>query len=817
MKTLLYLSFLLSIGFQSYGQTKPDKEDYDTKSKRLLIKFTGVYIYGINQGHIDQDSAMVIASAANKIPVSLSYDEGFNDGSNFPGKEMVDQNNITAALKILAKLQKTDRVKLLLQLGSHYLFKPGNKKEDLEKALIYTKQAVALSNQLKIPRWQQQSNILLGKYYFQDGNIANSQATLSMVTKTCRKLNDKKALADALENQGTFLLDNNPDKEKILTEAMSLYKETGNKIKEVETLTKILTVHFWTGNMPLAKNESIQAYNFLKKIGFKHTHYSAATIAYVDLVMKNPKGALFYTLDAVKTMEATKDYVLAENFYYRLAVVYSQMQHYEEAIPLYKKSIEMGLKDPSNKSWYKGFMSYIGILSELGRHKEAIDYYKKINKIYSPDNALDKILIANTIAICYFRTGNIQLAEQNFKIVEKYTPEIINPRTALNISTIYSDMSLFYAKIGNGAKAKFFTDKVAEIKHKYNLKFGYPILDLSLFKIDSLSGKYLSAIGHYQNYKKGNDSLVNYSQSKEIEELRFKYETAKNEHNIQSLKTKTKLQQSKLEESHLIINLSIGLLLLLLIIIGLLYNLYRVKQKNNKELEIKEKEISLKNTNLQHLLDEKEWLMKEIHHRVKNNLQTVISLLNSQSAYLDNDMALSTIKSSQHRIHSMSLIHQKLYMSENISTINMPVYIKELVEYLKDSFSLKQRIRFEVNIEQLQLDVVQAVPLGLIINEAITNSIKYAFPDDRSGIISVTLASTENNQYLLSIQDDGIGIPSESKEKSSSFGMSLMKGLSDDLEGTFSIENNNGTLLQLSFERVILEKHKKTINSKIMD
>ena len=362
--------------------------------------------------------------------------------------------------------------------------------------------------------------------------------------------------------------------------------------------------------------------------------------------------------------------------------------------------------------------------------------------------------------------------------------------------------------MGQAAKQNFMQTKYSMSHMIYNLKFNYHLLDLSLFKIDSLSGKYLSAIGHYQKFKKSLDSITNYSKRKEIERLRFEYETAQKEQNIKSLQTQTKLQQGKLDESNLLIKLSIGLLLLLLIIIGLLYNLYRVKQKNNKKLEIKEKEISLKNTNLQHLLDEKEWLMKEIHHRVKNNLQTVISLLNSQSAYVDNDMALSTIKSSQHRIHAMSLIHQKLYMSENISTINMPVYIKELVEYLKDSFHLKQRIRFEIKIEQLELDVVQAVPLGLIINEAVTNSIKYAFPNNQECIISITLVSTDTNHYLLSIQDNGIGIPVDFKEKTNSFGMSLIKGLSDDLEGTFSIENNNGTLLKLNFEKVILDKQK---------
>ena len=113
----------------------------------------------------------------------------------------------------------------------------------------------------------------------------------------------------------------------------------------------------------------------------------------------------------------------------------------------------------------------------------------------------------------------------------------------------------------------------------------------------------------------------------------------------------------------------------------------------------------------------------------------------------------------------MSLIHQKLYNSENISTINMPNYIKELVEYLRDSFSLGQRIRFEVKIDPLELDVAHAVPLGLILNEAITNSIKYAFPEDRTGMIYITLETIAENQYLLTISDNGIGFDERNARK----------------------------------------------------
>jgi two-component sensor histidine kinase len=198
------------------------------------------------------------------------------------------------------------------------------------------------------------------------------------------------------------------------------------------------------------------------------------------------------------------------------------------------------------------------------------------------------------------------------------------------------------------------------------------------------------------------------------------------------------------------------------------------------------------------LVNEKEWLLKEIHHRVKNNLQVVMSLLNSQSAYIDNDAALTAIHDSQHRVHAMSLIHQKLYNSENVSSIDMSFYTRELVSYLRDSFDTGHRIRFELNIEPLKMDVSQAVPLGLILNEAITNSIKYAFPHEKSGVISVSLSDSSANHYLLSISDNGVGLPADFR-KTGSLGMSLMKGLSEDLDGNFSIESNNGTLIKISF------------------
>jgi two-component sensor histidine kinase len=200
------------------------------------------------------------------------------------------------------------------------------------------------------------------------------------------------------------------------------------------------------------------------------------------------------------------------------------------------------------------------------------------------------------------------------------------------------------------------------------------------------------------------------------------------------------------------------------------------------------------------LLVEKEWLLKEVHHRVKNNLQIIMSLLNTQSKFLENDAAKQTIRDSQHRIQAISLIHQKLYQSENVSAIDMPVYIKELVDYLGNLFGARQRIRFELQNDPVKLEVSYAVRLGLILNEAITNGIKYAFPENREGMIKISLKQKGDEQYVMTIQDNGIGLsPDFENQQRNSLGMSLMEGLSNDIDGKFRIESNGGTTIVVAF------------------
>lgn len=192
--------------------------------------------------------------------------------------------------------------------------------------------------------------------------------------------------------------------------------------------------------------------------------------------------------------------------------------------------------------------------------------------------------------------------------------------------------------------------------------------------------------------------------------------------------------------------------------------------------------------------------MKEVHHRVKNNLQIVIGLLNLQSDYLNDDVAVNAILESRHRIQAMAMLHQKIYQSDDMATISMTHYIGELVNYLKQSFNTGKQILFDFQIDEIDLDIVQAVPIGLILNEAITNSVKYAFPEFRDGKISISLFRKVEERIVLQVIDDGIGFPiGFNPTESESFGLKLIQGLAGDLDGMLTIDSTVGTSLTVDF------------------
>lgn len=205
-------------------------------------------------------------------------------------------------------------------------------------------------------------------------------------------------------------------------------------------------------------------------------------------------------------------------------------------------------------------------------------------------------------------------------------------------------------------------------------------------------------------------------------------------------------------------------------------------------------------------LEEKGLLLREIHHRVKNNLQIIISLFNLQTSYVQDQNAYKALREGQDRIKSMALIHERFYQSDGLSKIDFDDYIKKLAENLFQSFRITpDQVNLKIHAEQISLDIDTAVPCGLIINEIVSNSLKHAFKDGRKGEIEVELVQTDPDVFRLTISDNGIGLPAGfSLETSDSLGIQLIQALSDQLEGTMKLENNPGSGVRyiISFKRI---------------
>lgn len=186
-------------------------------------------------------------------------------------------------------------------------------------------------------------------------------------------------------------------------------------------------------------------------------------------------------------------------------------------------------------------------------------------------------------------------------------------------------------------------------------------------------------------------------------------------------------------------------------------------------------------------IDEKDTLLREVHHRVKNNLQTVSSLLNLQAKNTDNQQIKELIKGSQNRVLSMAMIHEMLYLKQNLSKIEFKLYVHELTDFLVQSLNSKQKhIIIDLDIPDVHLSIDSTIPLGLLINEAVTNSLKYGFVESNQGSIKISLQKeNEQNTYSLRISDNGIGFPDDlDLSNSKSLGLKLIHNLARQLHGS---------------------------------
>ena len=709
----------------------------------------------------------------------------------------------------------TNRIKLLLEAGLSYVLRPGSLDKDMDSALFFTNTAMALSLSLHEPVWEASSNAVYSQLYREKGEVKKGREYIEQAMPVFEKYGRKSLLANAYIELGNyynaFSGSEVTDKIRYFRKAEELYAQTGEKLKQAFTLKDLGDFYQLWGKDSLALEALHKSLAIYQSVNHKEVQGVYDLIGYVLYNTGDYRQALKYGHWAVSTAEQLK--ITGQELstiYNRVGLTYYQLLQYKEAADYFKKSFFIALSAHDTASALIISPNIINSLLRLEQAPELLSYLQSVKGLYDKANIENKITYAASQILAY------QLAHR-YQDAEPYARQLLsmmegNSHPVLR-RTFYRAIIPYYLFSGRYQEMYQYLPENEKICKESNIMSGLTDNYLWWFKADSALGNHTGALARYKQYKAASDSALRTANNKQITQLLIEHETSKKdqaialkEKDIQLLTSQAELREAQLRQSGLMRNLALGGIVLSLFIIGLLFNRYRLKQQSNKQLQLQQQEINEKNHSLQRLLDqkgkllnEKEWLVKEIHHRVKNNMQIVMSLLNTQSAYLENE-ALTAIQDSQHRMQAMSLIHQKLYQAENVAFINMYAYIHELTSYLRESYDSSHSVYFELDVEAIELDVAQAVPVGLILNEVITNAIKYAFPGNGKGIVTIRMQCLKDNHILLAVSDNGIGLPAGfSNSSHHSLGMNMMQGLVGQLEGNLLIESGQGLKITIRF------------------
>jgi two-component sensor histidine kinase len=727
------------------------------------------------------------------------------------------------------------RVKQLLRLSYNIVHGIGTTPNNmlLDSADVYARQASALSETFHYRDGQLESAYLLGLLQHHAGFPEAKIVLIKQTIARCQRLH-----LLAWEGQGwdyqALILDPSPageaQKLQCYERALQCFRQLHDQEWEAYILKEIADYHIRQGQHAIAHAKLLQVLALYRAAGHRRLHYTLDLLAATNTTLGNYKEALQDALATIQIAKDTRDTVSLYSFYARTGKIYEALNQRENDIYYYGLALREAHQVHDTYSAMSLATTIARNLIALGRPKPALAQLLKEQRAF-PDLDQDAHLeLVRGLATCYLALRQYPLAiqyNQQLRALiedERYASTI----TYRNKAKAYLTISEVYVATRQYAPARTYLTKLLALSKLTGNPFELAATCLLLFKADSAQGHYPAAIAHYQRYKALNDSIFSEKNSKQVASLQIEYDTQKKEQNILLLTKQNQVQQARLRQREWQRNATLGGALLLTMLLGVSYNRSRIIKRTTHLVEQKQLEINQKNQSLEQvvgekddllaekeellvekegllvekegLLVEKEWMLKEIHHRVKNNLQIVSELLDSQLDQLQEPRTLAIIRESQNRVQAMALVHQKLYQSQNLARVDMQEYIREIVEHLFTSFRC-QAVQEHLAIAAVELDVALATPLGLIINEAVTNSLKYAFPESRRGTISISLSQLPGQRYQLTLADDGVGLPAGfAMETSRTMGLTLIKGLSEQIEADLTFSQVPGVCISLEFE-----------------
>ena len=535
----------------------------------------------------------------------------------------------------------------------------------------------------------------------------------------------------------------------------------------------------------------------------KAHHYQLKAL-YFGMIGR-PEKKLEQHLAALQIYKKENAYRFIPTAYDNIGVSYAKSGKFEEALEHFEKGLALNKKYNYRRKVLSSSMNVALVHVDMGNYDKGIPFLKELLPLATELNDSSALaMIYNNIGYAYGKLEQQDLAmkyyyrslkmEEEMGDIEGYVYSAVNIADSYFKKGNYNSANLFLDKALPKAKGIKIHKKIQEIYHLQG-------------QVDSANGNFKESLEHFKQASALHDSLVNARDVEKLQELQTRYETLEKEKEIENLNTLNKANELALLQNRYQNYALLGALLLALVVGFGLYSRYKIKAKLNTQLTEKNEEIKEKNQHLtekslelENALAEREVLIKEIHHRVKNNLQLIMSMLNLQGEHAKNKEINTFLSRSQARIASMALVHQTLYQSKSSGTIDFKKYLEELIEAIYQSFDFKTtKILYRVSCESHYLDIDRAITIGIIINELVFNSFKHAFIEKESGNLDIIVTKKEN-AILVEVNDNGIGMPNPMKPlKSESFGLKLTQLLVQQLEGTLNINSNTkGTAITVT-------------------
>jgi len=716
----------------------------------------------------------------------------------YPMPAMVNPALEKQLLRQLSRSQDRENIKVLLKLSYLFLNKPFKDAENLDRAFNYAIQARDKSDRIHDSSGYNQAQLLISNIYLFKENFPAAERVLKMVNDTTR-FNILLALSYCYKNTSVGSVERSTTYSlKYALLAKQLSTRLHDRKKELLALFYLANVHNAQGDRIRSEQELLYIVREFKLIKYPYLHYCYNVLSAINQNNGNYDQGLFYALETIKSMKTTGDSIGAGEFYSNLGYIFYRLGQYDESENAYNLAMVHYENDATYlETFYDAIPIYTFLLITKHSANKALEFLN--DNVYK-----DHAVYPSQLSTINFSYAKCYQALKKNDLAEKYYLKVFQIEKDANLlhQASFQSVANFYVESKNFKKARPYLQKALSTVNKGTAVSTRAQLHYMLFLADSASGNYLSAIKYLNLKKKYDDILYQERKTKEIQKMLVQYDTEKKNQEIISLKQKEMLHLANLEQATTIRNVTIGWTLIMFLIGALLFRQYKQKQKYNQVIvqkNVMQQEMLNKQ---QDLLNDKEWLLKEIHHRVKNNHQIAISLIDLQSNYLQKGDALTAIKEIRSRMNAMALIHQKLYMSESMVSISMAPYIRELTDHLIETFSDGNKINIGFNLNSVELDVSQAVPIGLILNEAITNSIKYAFAQTENPVIEISLEQEGISDLKLVIQDNGSGLKNvEITKNSASIGIVLMEILSKQLNGDITFCSKNGLRITVKFKK----------------